>query len=126
MLINSTSQMEYFLASSPDFEWNFDPPPSVNSHDRKEEFNTIEVAAARRKARERPNEKQSSSSELRSASVGGFRHIPRETRSASSMSYLQLLSSATITYQEIYGGSRLYRARPVYYVSNNYRAAIKY
>ena len=92
------------------------------SSDRKEEFNTIGVATARRQARDRSYEKQSPPPKRRSASVG----VRREARPASSMSYLQLLSSATITYQEIYGGARLYRARPVYYVSNNYRSAIRY
>ena len=60
-----------------------------------------------------------SSSERRATSVGGtgtYRRSRRDTKPASAMSYLQLLSSSVITYQEIYGGARFYRARAIHYL----------
>ena len=114
-----------------DFEWNFDSSGSRDSDDRKPEFNTIGVANARHRAERRsPPETKTSYPERRSASVGGpggFRKQSSQRRGASALSYQQLLSSATITYQEIYGGSRMYRNyRPIYYIPNKFDAAIRY
>ena len=81
------------------------------------------VATARREARERSSHGESySPPERRAASVGGPRRSRRDTKPASAMSYLQLLSSSTITYQEIYGGSRFYRARAINYIPTYSRA----
>jgi hypothetical protein len=106
--------------SKTEFEWNFESPAQSVNTERKEEFNTLAVASARREARERPSyEKAYSPPERRSASLGGpsvYRRSRRETKAASAMSYLQLLSSSTITYQEIYGGARFYRARAIHYM----------
>ena len=88
------------------------------------------VSTARREARERSSHgKDYSPPERRAASVGGpslFQRSHRETKPASAMSYLQLLSSSTITYQEIYGGSRFYRARALHYIPTYSRATIRY
>ena len=88
------------------------------------------VATARREARERSShEERYSPPERRAASVGGpsvYRRSRRDTKPASAMSYLQLLSSSTITYQEIYGGSRFYRARAINYIPTYSRATIRY
>ena len=114
---------------APEFEWNFDSPAPTTISDKNEDFNTMGVATARRQARERTlNDRQSSPPERRSASVGGpnaYRRSRYDAKPASAMSYLQLLSSSTITYQEIYGGARFFRARPIYYIPNGSRAAVR-
>ena len=114
---------------APEFEWNFDSPAPATISEKNDDFNTIGVATARRQARERTiNDRQSSPPERRSASVGGpnaYRRSRYDTKPASAMSYLQLLSSSTITYQEIYGGARFFRARPIYYIPNGSRAAVR-
>ena len=48
--------------------------------------------------------------------AGTYRRSRRDTKPASAMSYLQLLSSSVITYQEIYGGARFYRSRAIHYL----------
>ena len=107
--------MLYISAS--DFEWNFDTPAKSNNTERKEEFNTLAVSTARREARDRSSHGENySPPDRRAASLEGpsmYRRSRRDTKPASAMSYLQLLSSSTITYQEIYGGSRFYRARAI-------------
>merc|ERR1719412_666402 len=45
--------------STTDFEWNFDSPTKTNNTKRKEEFDTLGVATARREARERSSHGES-------------------------------------------------------------------
>ena len=123
---NSLSSYSYHLILATDVEWDFGTNETKSEGAKKADFNTVGVANARRQCQERdaPAEKKIS---RRSASVGGASvlHCP-SGNSAAKMSYQQLLSSATITYQEIYGGSRMYRSRPTYYVAANYQSALKY
>ena len=78
------------------------------------------VATSRREARRDFSLDKESPSERRATSAGraegAYRRSRRDTKPASAMSYLQLLSSSVITYQEIYGGARFYRARAIHYL----------
>jgi len=122
--VNNETSTEKFeppkSTTTTDFEWNFDSPAPPSSAERKEEFNTMTVATSRREARRDFSLDKESPSERRATSTGraegAYRRSRRDTKPASAMSYLQLLSSPVITYQEIYGGARFYRARAIHYL----------